>query len=332
MQGQGFVVVSGLRVGDKLLDYSGKTLIVEDVATETHREPVKVYDFQVEDFHICHVGTNGVLVHNAVCNMINTKMIKDNDLYFLEVIGDRIIINDNYEGAIILYTDFNELCKLRIFTDFVVDISFKKADCIVICCYEKHCFVCIDVYRLEYQVIPFSSRMENVFFQNYYIWREDILILMADNGKSIVQIDLETSEIVFTKDIEMLEPYKAIKEFNNFLCYKTYADENCVLIESSPDIFLIDYRNGTRSFKGHHLIDFHDIEVFCEYVLQISETKILISDTEGNTELSPSTPNHRFLRAKFIKQENDLFLVLLSCSNSDSQLSRLEKLKLNAHI
>ena len=332
MQGQGFVVVSGLRVGDKLLDYSGKTLIVEDVATETHREPVKVYDFQVEDFHICHVGTNGVLVHNAVCNMINTKMIKDNDLYFLEVIGDRIIINDNYEGVIILDKDFNELDKLRIFTDFVVDVSFKKADCIVICCYEKHCFVCVDVYTLEFQVIPFSSKMENMFFQNHYIWQEDILILMADNGSSIVQIDLKSFEIVLIKDTEMMEQSKAFKEFNNCLCYKTYADENCVLIESSSDIFLIDYQNGTRSFKGHHLRDFHDIEVFCEYVVQVSETKILISNTKGNIELFPSTPNYRFLRAKFVRHEGDPSLILLSCSNSNSQLAKLEKCKLKTYF
>ena len=260
--------------------------------------------------------------------MTDAKIINDNDLYFLEVVGGRIIINDNYKGVIILDEDFNELYKLSIFTDFAVDLSFKKADCIVICCYEKHCFVCVDVYTLEYQVIPFSSRMKNMFFQNYYIWKEDILILMADNGSSIVQIDLKSFEIILIKDTEMMGQYKVFKEFNNFLCYKTYADENCVLVESSSDIFLIDCQNGTRSFKGHHLIDFHDIEVFCEYVLQISETKILISNTEENIELFPSTPNYRFLRAKFVRHESNLFLVLLSCSNSNSQLAKLEKRKL----
>ena len=32
---------------------------------EILEEPVKVYNFQVEDFHTYHVGQNGVLVHNA---------------------------------------------------------------------------------------------------------------------------------------------------------------------------------------------------------------------------------------------------------------------------
>ena len=37
-------------------------------------EPVKVYNFQVEDFHTYHVGENGVWVHNSNC-----KLIKNDD-------------------------------------------------------------------------------------------------------------------------------------------------------------------------------------------------------------------------------------------------------------
>jgi hypothetical protein len=61
----GFVTAGELYIGDKLLDFDGNTLIVEDTKTETLEEPVKVYNFQVEDFHTYHVGQLGVLVHNA---------------------------------------------------------------------------------------------------------------------------------------------------------------------------------------------------------------------------------------------------------------------------
>ena len=37
-------------------------------------KPVKVYNFQVEDFHTYHVGKNGVWVHNSNC-----KLIKNDD-------------------------------------------------------------------------------------------------------------------------------------------------------------------------------------------------------------------------------------------------------------
>ncbi len=61
----GFVNAGELYIGDKLLDSNGSTLIVEDRKVETIDEPVKVYNFQVEDFHTYHVGENCILVHNA---------------------------------------------------------------------------------------------------------------------------------------------------------------------------------------------------------------------------------------------------------------------------
>jgi hypothetical protein len=54
-----------LIVGDELYDSKGNVLTVEDSRLEVLEEAVKVYNFQVEDFHTYHVGANGVLVHNT---------------------------------------------------------------------------------------------------------------------------------------------------------------------------------------------------------------------------------------------------------------------------
>ncbi|ADU75650.1 intein [Acetivibrio thermocellus AD2] len=60
-----FVEAGKLQVGDKLLDSKGNVLVVEDKKLEITDEPVKVYNFKVDDFHTYHVGNNGILVHNA---------------------------------------------------------------------------------------------------------------------------------------------------------------------------------------------------------------------------------------------------------------------------
>ncbi len=65
VQGQGWVVAGELKVGDKLLDINGNTLVIDDVTIEFTEEPTTVYNFQVENFHTYHVGEIGVLVHNA---------------------------------------------------------------------------------------------------------------------------------------------------------------------------------------------------------------------------------------------------------------------------
>ena len=65
VKNQGFIKAGELIVGDELLDVNGNVLLVENFDVELTDEPVKVYNFEVEDFHTYHVGRLGVLVHNA---------------------------------------------------------------------------------------------------------------------------------------------------------------------------------------------------------------------------------------------------------------------------
>ena len=70
---RGFVKAGELIVGDELLDVNGNVLLVENFDVELTDKPVKVYNFQVEDFHTYHVGEIGVWVHNASCK-VNKKV------------------------------------------------------------------------------------------------------------------------------------------------------------------------------------------------------------------------------------------------------------------
>ena len=65
IKNQGFIKAGELIVGDELLDLNGNVLLVENFDVELTDKPVKVYNFQVEDFHTYHVSGLGVLVHNA---------------------------------------------------------------------------------------------------------------------------------------------------------------------------------------------------------------------------------------------------------------------------
>ena len=71
---RGFVKAGELAIGDELLDPNKNILLVENFDVELTEEPVKVYNFQVEDYHTYYVGENGVWVHNANC-----KLIKNDD-------------------------------------------------------------------------------------------------------------------------------------------------------------------------------------------------------------------------------------------------------------
>lgn len=69
---KGWISACKLRAGDILVSLKGAYVIVEQVQHEILENPVKVYNFEVEDFHTYYVGTgDGVLVHNT-CRKFNS--------------------------------------------------------------------------------------------------------------------------------------------------------------------------------------------------------------------------------------------------------------------
>jgi len=56
-----------LRAGDILVLRNGDYVIIEKVQHEILETPIKVYNFEVEDFHTYYVGSSSILVHNADC-------------------------------------------------------------------------------------------------------------------------------------------------------------------------------------------------------------------------------------------------------------------------
>ena len=60
----GWTLARSLRAGDVLVLSNGELVTVEWVQHEILESPIKVYNFEVEDFHTYFVGENRVLVHN----------------------------------------------------------------------------------------------------------------------------------------------------------------------------------------------------------------------------------------------------------------------------
>ena len=65
---KGWTDAAHLRAGDILVLVNGEYVVVEKVQHELLEAPVKVYNFQVADYHTYYVGTDGVLVHNKCGN------------------------------------------------------------------------------------------------------------------------------------------------------------------------------------------------------------------------------------------------------------------------
>ena len=62
---KGWTAAIDLRAGDILVMSNGEYVVVEQVQHELLESPVRVYNFEVEDFHTYFVGDSSVLVHNT---------------------------------------------------------------------------------------------------------------------------------------------------------------------------------------------------------------------------------------------------------------------------
>ena len=80
----GWTLAGSLRAGDVLVLSNGELVTVEWVQHEILESPIRVYNFEVEDFHTYFVGENGIFVHNG-CDDFDTWLNKgesDNSVYF----------------------------------------------------------------------------------------------------------------------------------------------------------------------------------------------------------------------------------------------------------
>jgi hypothetical protein len=65
VEGKGWVAAGELKTGDKLRLYNGNVIDVDKTIVEKLDETIKVYNFEVEDWHTYYVSSLQLLVHNT---------------------------------------------------------------------------------------------------------------------------------------------------------------------------------------------------------------------------------------------------------------------------
>lgn len=100
----------------------------------------------------------------------------DNDIYFINTISNKIIINDNYNGILILDTNLKLIKQLKIFEDITIYSSFINniTEEILLFCPDNECMVYVNILKYEYKVIYLKNEFEKLIFTNLYEWNSFI--------------------------------------------------------------------------------------------------------------------------------------------------------------
>jgi len=92
---KGWVKAGDLNIGDKLVLLDGSIVEIDNIEIEMLAEPIKVYNFEVEDNHTYYVGNDRVLVHNKCWGDFSAK-IDDETLKMLK----RYNLDKKYQQAL----------------------------------------------------------------------------------------------------------------------------------------------------------------------------------------------------------------------------------------
>lgn len=261
-----------------------------------------------------------------------SKIFTNNDIYFLEVVSDKIVINDNYSGVFILDYELNINKELKILDDMSIDMSFIKDKEIVLYCYENQYLVYINIDTYVYKIINLNKDLCNIVFSPLYEWIDNDLILLSYNGDIILHVNLlnNTAKCICVENINrsIFSIYDNWQKLSGKVINKIYPNKCNAVIEKNNNIVLYNYQDNEETILTIDYADlnnndipssyiYHDIEVKNNVIVEISEKRVLVLYQNKKILLYPESKDYSFLRGKFITIAENEYLILLECSNSD---------------
>lgn len=151
----------------------------------------------------------------------NVKELRENDIYFFEILEDKLLINDNYKGVLVFDSKLNLLKNIELLDDLVIEFSIKNENKILLICPENGKIIYINLTDYQYKIISLDG-FEDWIFSSLFDWKENIVILSDYNG-NFVKLDLESTKIVTADKCCYIQ--EIYQKLNGFRVRKIFALE-----------------------------------------------------------------------------------------------------------
>ncbi len=259
---------------------------------------------------------------------MNSIKILNNDVYFLEILEDILIINDNYSGLICYNNNLEQISKLELPEDLLIYSSFKNGKKILLFCPDNNCFIYFNLNSNESKIITLE-KFKNVIFSPLYIWTQNNIIL-SDYIGNFFELDLNNFEIdtISKKNKaykKIIQEFEKLKELN---IYRLYENKKKALVYfQDAKLRLIDYSKDIKVIYEFEKEDFNEFDCIVEYITKISENKVEIVHNCDKNIYYPEK-NYMFLRGKIMDINETWDFFMLSAMKSNLQNCKIEKIKL----
>ena len=118
--------------------------------------------------------------------MMEVKNVEllNNDAYFMEIVNNMIVVNDNYKGLIIFDSELRLIEKIELIEELTIYTSFKNGNKILLFCPDNGCFIYVNIELHKKKIIPLTE-FDNYLFSTLYDWDQENLILSDYQGGGI---------------------------------------------------------------------------------------------------------------------------------------------------
>lgn len=258
---------------------------------------------------------------------------KDNDVYFFQIVSDKIIINDNYIGILILDSNLDLIKSLTIFDGITVYSSYVNNynEELLLFCPDNDCIVHVNLKNYEYKVIHLKNGLESLIFSTLYEWNDKSLVLTTFKGefysicvdkKSIQKIDHD--EVV----IKYNDLHKLYQESKNHKSLSMLSNQNIAIIDyENLNISILNYKNQSKHVFNSDTIDFLDMDSREGILAMVNENSVGIITNNGSKIIYPEE-DYLFLKIGLLSRLSNFFIIILSSSKSNVSNSKVEMFQL----
>lgn len=227
------------------------------------------------------------------------KLIKGNDVYFLQVLENKIIINNNYEGIIVLDYELNVLAEIKLLDGICIYSSFNIGkNELILFCPENGKVVYVNIENLEVNVMDIPSVFLNEILNKVIFNNKDFCVFVTMKNKYIV-LDKNNKKLenmndkVFDKKIIKSEKDISAREID--------------ILQKHQDCNNKDVKNGI--------------------IVITYENEILVYNEQEIKEIFP-IEGYIFNNAKIIDSSENTCLIVLGNNKQDTEISIVSKILL----
>lgn len=225
---------------------------------------------------------------------------ESNDIYFLKSIQNSLIINDNYNGFMILDDNLKVKKRVKVMEDFIIYMCFITNDRILFHCPDSESLVYYNMNNEKLKIISLNEFSDIIFSDICWLDTSNVILKSNKNFLFQVNIDDQTLNMIDKEKLIGVNLSDGIQDQNSL---KMMHD---IFNEKSKDYF-------------------HQIETLGNGIAYISENRLILNHRDKERKIEVEDGD-MFISGQFMEKEKQIYFYLLQKSKCVPLISKILKI------